>query len=105
MARYMKCNDYKCSRHRVRRLMRLMRLVPIYQEPSTSKKHPQHKIWPYLLRDAVIGRPNQVWSVGIYYILKRRGFFISWRFWIGTAVRCWPGVYQTAWMPTYAWRL
>jgi len=40
MARYMKRNNHQCGRHRVRRLMRLMRLVPIYQEPNTSKKHP-----------------------------------------------------------------
>ena len=53
MARYMKREGHKCGRHRVRRL------VPIYQQPNTSKKHPQHKIWPYLLRDAVIDRPNQ----------------------------------------------
>jgi putative transposase len=44
-----------------------MRLVPIYQEPNTSKKHPQHKVWPYLLRNVVIDRPNQVplsWFAG-----------------------------------------
>jgi putative transposase len=45
MARCMQRNNHKCGRHRVRRLMRLMRLVPIYQKPNTSKKHPQHKIW------------------------------------------------------------
>lgn len=74
MARYMKRNNHQCGRHRVRRLMRLMRLVPIYQEPNTSKKHPQHKIWPYLLRNAVIDRPNQVWCADITYIPMRRGF-------------------------------
>jgi len=42
MARFMRRNNHRCGRHRVRRLMRLMRLVPIYQEPDTSKKHPQH---------------------------------------------------------------
>lgn len=42
MARHVKRNSHDCGRHRVRRLMRLMRLVPIYQEPNTSKKHPQH---------------------------------------------------------------
>ena len=74
MARYMKRNNHRCGRHRVRRLMRLMRLVPIYQEPNTSKKHPQHKIWPYLLRNAIIDRPNQVWCADITYIPMRRGF-------------------------------
>lgn len=74
MARYMKRNNHQCGRHRVRRLMRLMRLVPIYQEPNTSKKHPQHKIWPYLLRNLVIDRPNQVWCADITYIPMQRGF-------------------------------
>ena len=74
MARHMKRNNHQCGRHRVRRLMRLMRLVPIYQEPNTSKKHPQHKIWPYLLRNTVIDRPNQVWCADITYIPMRRGF-------------------------------
>ena len=74
MARYMKRQGYKCGRHRVRRLMRLMRLVPIYREPNTSKKHPAHKIWPYLLKDLSIERPNQVWCVDITYIPMRRGF-------------------------------
>lgn len=58
----------------MRRLMRLMRLVPIYHEPNTSKKHPQDKIWPYLLRGMVIDRPNQVWCADIAYIPMRRGF-------------------------------
>ena len=74
MARYMKRNDHKCGRHRVRRLMRLMRLVPIYQEPNTSKKHPQHKIWPYLLRKLSITRPNHVWCSDITYIPVKNGF-------------------------------
>ncbi|WP_236544622.1 MULTISPECIES: IS3 family transposase [Roseovarius] len=74
MARHMKRNNHQCGRHRVRRLMRLMRLVPIYQEPNTSKKHPQHKIWPYLLRNLVIDRANQVWCADITYIPMRRGF-------------------------------
>jgi hypothetical protein len=49
---------HKCGRHRVRRLMRLMRLVPIYQVPNTSRKHAQHKIYPYLLRGMKIDRPT-----------------------------------------------
>jgi len=74
MARYMQRLGHKCGRHRVRRLMRLMRLVPIYQASNTSKKHPQHKIYPHLLRDMVIDRPNQVWCTDITYIPMRRGF-------------------------------
>jgi len=74
MGRYMQRLGHKCGRHRVRRLMRLMRLVPIYQTPNTSKKHPQHKIYPYLLRELSINRPNQVWCVDITYIPMQRGF-------------------------------
>lgn len=74
MARHMQRQGHTCGRHRVRRLMRLMRLVPVYQTPNTSKKHPQHKIYPYLLRGKVIDRPNQVWCVDITYIPMRRGF-------------------------------
>ena len=59
---------------RVRRLMKPMRLVPICQEPKTSKKHPAHKIYPYLLIDLPITRANQVWCTDITCIPMRRGF-------------------------------
>ena len=74
MARHMQREGHICGRHRVRRLMKLMRLVPIYQEPKTSKKHPEHKIYPYLLKGLAITRPNQVWCTDISYIPMRRGF-------------------------------
>ena len=74
MARHMQRQGHKCGRHRVRRLMRLMRLVPIYQAPNTSKKNPQHKVYPYLLRGMVIDRSNHVWCTDITYIPMRRGF-------------------------------
>lgn len=74
MARHMQRQGHKCGRHRVRRLMRLMRLVPIFQEPNTSKKHPAHKIYPYLLKGLAITRPNQVWCADITYIRMERGF-------------------------------
>lgn len=74
MARYMQRQGHKCGRHRVRRLMRKMRLMPIYQTPNTSKKHPRHKVWPYLLKGLAITRRNQVWCVDISYIPMRQGF-------------------------------
>lgn len=74
MARHMQREGHKCGRHRVRRLMKLMRLVPIYQEPKTSKKHSAHKIYPYLLKDLAITRSNQVWCTDITYIKMKRGF-------------------------------
>lgn len=74
MARHLQREGHRCGRHRVRRLMKLMRLVPIYQEPKTSKKHPEHKIYPYLLKGLAITRPNQVWCTDISYIPMRRGF-------------------------------
>jgi putative transposase len=75
MARHMQREGHRCGRHRVRRLMRLMRLVPIYQEPNTSKKTPAHKVYPYLLKGLAITRPNQVWCTDITYIRMERGFF------------------------------
>jgi len=59
---------------RVRRLMRKMGLMPIYQAPKTSTANPDHKVYPYLLRDLTIDRPNQVWCTDITYIPMRRGF-------------------------------
>jgi len=65
---------YKISRKRVQRLMRLMGLEAIYPRPKTSRPHPEHKIYPYLLRNLSIQRPNQVWTADITYIPMSRGF-------------------------------
>jgi putative transposase len=62
------------NRKRVRRLMRLMGIEAIYQKPNTSRRHPDHKVYPYLLRDLVIDRPNQVWCADITYIPLAKGF-------------------------------
>lgn len=62
------------NRKHVRRLMRLMGIEAIYQKPNTSRKHPSHKIYPYLLRDMTIDRANQVWCADITYIPMAHGF-------------------------------
>jgi putative transposase len=62
------------NRKRVRRLMRLMGLEAIYQKPNTSKGHPEHKVYPYLLRGLAIERANQVWCADITYIPMAKGF-------------------------------
>ncbi|MBG6143948.1 transposase InsO family protein [Labrenzia sp. EL_142] len=59
---------------RVRRLMRLMGLKPIYQKPNTSKPAKGHKIWPYLLNILRVERPNEVWASDITFLPMRRGF-------------------------------
>jgi putative transposase len=62
------------NRKRVRRLMRVMGLEAIYQKPNTTKGHPDHKVYPYLLRGLSIDRPNQVWCADITYIPMAKGF-------------------------------
>ena len=74
MARWLRRQGHCVSRKRTRRLMRKMGLRPIYQKPRTTIPHPDHKVYPYLLRDIVIDRPNQVWCADITYIPMRRGF-------------------------------
>lgn len=65
---------YGVGRKRVRRLMRLMGIRALYPRPRTSKPGKGHKIYPYLLRDLTIDRPNQVWATDITYIPMARGF-------------------------------
>jgi len=74
MVRQLRREGIYIGRHRVRRLMRLMGLEAIYQAPRTSDPHPEHRIYPYLLRNMVIKRPNQVWCADITYIPVQRGF-------------------------------
>lgn len=74
MSKHLRRLGYAAGRKRIRRLMRKMGLEPIYQKPNTSAPHPEHRIYPYLLKGMEINEPNQVWCTDISYIPMRRGF-------------------------------
>ena len=74
MTIHLKRLGYRINRKRVQRLMRKMGLEAIYPRPRTSKPHPDHKVYPYLLRGIQINRPNQVWCSDITYIPMASGF-------------------------------
>jgi len=74
MAVWLNKRGYRVNRKRVQRLMRIMGLKAIYRRPRTSKPAPGHKIYPYLLGDIKVTRPNQVWAADITYIPMARGF-------------------------------
>ena len=62
------------GRRHIRSLMRRMAIEAIYRKPNTSKPAPGHRIYPYLLRNLAVLRPNQVWAMDITYIPMARGF-------------------------------
>lgn len=64
----------RVNRKRIQRLMRMMGLAGMAPGPNTSRPHPEHKVYPYLLRGIPVDRPNQVWSTDITYIRLARGF-------------------------------
>lgn len=66
--------SFGIGRRRIRQLMRHMGLEPIYRRENTSRPHPAHAVYPYLLRYLKIDRPKQVWSMDITYLTMRKGF-------------------------------
>ena len=73
MAVFLRGRGHCVNRKRVQRLMREMGLAGMAPGPSTSKPHPRHKVYPYLLRGVAVTRPNQVWSTDLTYIRLARG--------------------------------
>jgi len=84
-------HGHRVNRKRVARLMRLMGLQATLPGPHTSKPHPEHIIYPYLLRNLAITEPNQVWCTDITYVPMRRGFMYL------VAVMDWYSRYVLTW--------
>lgn len=74
MSAQLKLRGYHIGRKKARRYMNEMGIDPIYPNPNLSKRLKQAQVVPYLLRNAVIDRPNQAWSIDITYIPMKRGF-------------------------------
>ena len=71
--------------------MRVMGLRAIYRRPRTSQPAPEHRVYPYLLRNASVTRPNQVWAADITYLPMARGFLYL------VVVMDWHSRYVVAW--------
>jgi putative transposase len=91
MAAWLATQGHVVNRKRVRRLMRLMGLVAIYQRPNTSKAAAAHKVYPYLLGGIAIERVNQVWCSDVTYIPMAKGFLylVVIMDWVSRAVLAW----------------
>ena len=83
--------EYEVNHKRVQRLMQKMGLQAIYPKPRTSIAAKGHKVYPYLLRNPAITRPNQVWSADVTYIRMLRGFMYL------VAIIDWYSRYVVAW--------
>ena len=74
MVVFLRVAGHIVNRKRVQGLMREMGLAGMAPGPDTSRPHPEHKVYPYLLRGVLVVRPDQVWSIDITYIRLAHGF-------------------------------
>ena len=91
IVRHLRREGVRIGRRRAGRLMRLMGLQAIYRAPRTSEPHPEHRVYPYLLKGLAIERANHVWCGDITYIPVRRGFLYL------VAIMDWASRYVLAW--------
>lgn len=84
-------DELAINRKRAQRLMRLMGLEAIHPKPRTTRRAKEHRVYPYLLRNIEITRPDQVWSTDITYLPLRDGYLYL------TAVMDWHSRYVLAW--------
>ena len=87
----LKNDDEIINRKRVQRLMRIMGIEAIYQKPKLSQGNKEHRIYPYLLRNLIINKPNQVWCTDITYIPMGMGhlYLIAVMDWYSRYVLSW----------------
>jgi putative transposase len=83
--------DICICREHVQRLMRLMGLEAIYPKPNTSKAHPEHQKYPYLLRNITASYPNHIWGTDITYVRLESGFayLVAYLDWYSRYVIAW----------------
>lgn len=74
LSHVLRAEGWEANRKHVQRLMRLMGLESMAPKPKTSEPHPEHVVYPYLLRGLLISRANQVWATDITYIPMKAGF-------------------------------
>jgi len=74
LSEVLKSEGYDANRKRIQRLMRIMGLEAMAPKPKTSEPHPEHAVFPYLLRGLEISRANHVWATDITYIPLEHGF-------------------------------
>jgi putative transposase len=91
LAAMLRAEGRRINRKRVQRLMRRMGIAALGPKPRTSKPAPGHRIFPYLLREMTIERPNQVWAADITYVPIGRGFLylVAVIDWASRAVLAW----------------
>jgi len=91
MTALLRAEGQRVNRKRVQRLMRQMGIAALGPKPRTTKPAPGHKIFPYLLRELVIERPNHVWAADITYVPIGRGFLymVAIIDWASRAVLAW----------------
>ena len=91
MTKWLHEQGHQVNVKRVRRLLRALGLQAIVPGPHTSRPHPEHKVYPYLLRGVRVERPDQVWSTDITYVRLRTGFVYL------VAIIDWYSRYVLAW--------
>ncbi len=84
-------SDFSISRPTVQKYMREMGISAIYPKPNLSKKNPEHKIFPYLLRGVKANSPNHVWGTDITFIRMKKGwlYLVAFLDWFSRYVLSW----------------